>query len=517
MIKKFFSSIIFLMFFVQLCAVHDFTINGATSATVTVTDSIHLEFDFESAGNSADFDLNISLLGQAIPIFSGNYMIFQDGGMLDETDIDGHFSGGFNNFIQLPEGAVLEIALTDEEITDVVELEFIQLNTDFSISGNVLQEGEWIDLPVMGGLVWTLYNGSAELIIELLENFELEAFLQFIESDHYILSDLTGFLGDYQIMIPEDIDDVSCAVGVYSLLDLEGGFVPPDNQDVTVNGHLTDIDFMYFLPDGEFYGVVTDDSGNPVADAGFMLENPNSVMPYIFASDSLGNFSISLLDGTYSYSVAAIGFDVVSDSVTIDGADVYREIVLTETGGIGGTFYGYVYDDSGEPIVNAEIMVIPIEPAGNPVNQYSMGDGSFSFVLQNGTYSFMATHAYYEGLTGEFEIIDSDVYMEMTMYPSSDVDENIAVIKNVSCYPNPFNPKTMISFYLQQDMLIQLKIFNARGQLVKTLNNGLLNSGEHQFFWNGSSDNGSTTSSGLYYYMLTGYQIKKSGKIVLLK
>jgi len=109
--------IVFFVFFLvilPLFGVHDFTINGETQLLVAISDSLHLEFEFESVGNSADFELAIIVLGQEIPFFSGNYLLFQDGGMLDSTGLDGTFAGGLNNFIQLPDGATLRITLTDE-------------------------------------------------------------------------------------------------------------------------------------------------------------------------------------------------------------------------------------------------------------------------------------------------------------------------------------------------------------------------------------------------------------------
>lgn len=517
MIKKLCFFFILILFTLPLLAVHNFTINGETSITVSVSDSLHLEFDFESVGNSADFALNISILGQSIPVFSGNYLIFQDGGMMDQTGIDGTFSGGFNNIIQLPENAILEIELTDEDVSATVEVQFEQLDTDFSIAGNVLQEGGWIDLPVIGGLVWTLYNGSAEYLMELFENFDLEAFQEFITSDHYILSDLTGFLGDYQIMIPEDIPNVACAVGVFSMLDLEGGYVPPANQDVTVNGHVTGIDFMYYEADGDFYGIVIDEEGSPVSNAGFLMENPNSTMPYFFSSDSLGNFSISLLDGTYPYTVAAIGYETVTDSVTISGSDVYREITLESYGGIGGLFHGFVTNELEEPVINAEIMVIPINPTGNPVTHYSMGDGSFSFELSNGTYSYMITHSLYQGITGEFEITDDDVYMDIIMLPASGSSEDIINITDITCYPNPFNPTVTLSFYLVKPDMVNLSIYNYRGQKVNELLNQRLDSGAHSYLWQGTDQKGRKIASGVYYYHLSSGKTNTVGKMMLLK
>ena len=516
--KKLFTYLILLIISMPVFAVHDFTINGEEELTVSVSDSLHFEFEFESTGNSADFDFSIVILDQEIQLFSGNYMLFQDGGMLDETGIDGIFSGGFNNFIQLPEGTTLLITLTDEDVSDAVELQFEQLDTDFSISGNVLQEGDWMDFPVMGALVWSVYNGSVDYLIELFENFDLEAFLEFIASDHYLLSDITGLLGTYQIYIPEDIPDVPCVVGVYSALDMGGEFVPPSTQDVIVNGHLSGVNFMYESPDGSFYGIVENADGEPVTEVLFTIENPNSMIPWMVTVNDDGSFSISLINGTYDYRVMAMGYEDYTDSVTINDDDVYLEIVLEETvGEPDGMFYGYVRDESAEPVVNAEIMILPISPPGETQYIYTMADGSFSIELENGTYSYMVNHAWYIGVTGEFEIAGEDVYAEIIMQPVNNIDDNLLAVTDLKAYPNPFNPRINFSFRLNSEEYITLMIYNIRGELVKVITQGYLAAGEHQLSWQGINDQHQEVSSGIYYYHLSTLNTQEQGKILLLK
>ena len=53
-------------------------------------------------------------------------------------------------------------------------------------------------------------------------------------------------------------------------------------------------------------------------------------------------------------------------------------------------------------------------------------------------------------------------------------------------YPNPFNPSTTISFTIQADQLVTLKVFNALGEEVRTLVNGNLAKGTHNINFNAS-------------------------------
>jgi len=86
-------------------------------------------------------------------------------------------------------------------------------------------------------------------------------------------------------------------------------------------------------------------------------------------------------------------------------------------------------------------------------------------------------------------------------------------------YPNPFNPKTTISFLakdLQEDTRIE--IFNIKGQKIKTLNieDYIVNIGKA--YWNGTDENNKMVSSGVYYSKLKiNNETKAINKMILLK
>ncbi|HNX37105.1 MAG TPA: T9SS type A sorting domain-containing protein [Candidatus Cloacimonadota bacterium] len=84
-------------------------------------------------------------------------------------------------------------------------------------------------------------------------------------------------------------------------------------------------------------------------------------------------------------------------------------------------------------------------------------------------------------------------------------------------YPNPFNPETTISFTMPVNGKANLSVYNVKGQLVKTLINGDLNSGNHSLVWNGTDNSGSAVSSGVYYYRLNAGNHTESRKMVLVK
>lgn len=84
-------------------------------------------------------------------------------------------------------------------------------------------------------------------------------------------------------------------------------------------------------------------------------------------------------------------------------------------------------------------------------------------------------------------------------------------------YPNPFNPHTQISFYLPEGAAATLKIYNLKGQLIKTLIDKKLAPGEHSFTWDGQNSEGEQVSTGIYLYRLQTPQHNITRKMVLSK
>ncbi len=97
---------------------------------------------------------------------------------------------------------------------------------------------------------------------------------------------------------------------------------------------------------------------------------------------------------------------------------------------------------------------------------------------------------------------------------SASVPEKFELGQN---YPNPFNPTTTISFGLPIEGKVNLKIFNIRGQLVKTLVDEVRQAGYHRAEWNGTDGSGNRVASGVYFYRLKFDDYTETRKMIMLK
>ena len=84
-------------------------------------------------------------------------------------------------------------------------------------------------------------------------------------------------------------------------------------------------------------------------------------------------------------------------------------------------------------------------------------------------------------------------------------------------WPNPFNPRTHLSFSLAHAMNVDLDVLDLRGRLVRRLQSGRLAVGEHTVVWDGRDERGRAVGSGVYVARISGAGTNQRRKLVLLK
>jgi len=107
--------------------------------------------------------------------------------------------------------------------------------------------------------------------------------------------------------------------------------------------------------------------------------------------------------------------------------------------------------------------------------------------------------------SGEQSFIVTKSYSSGTPVP-----QDIVLKQN---FPNPFNPKTIISYQISKFRNISLKVYNARGEEITTLIDKKQNSGSYEIEFDGSQ-----YSSGIYFYSLEADgKFVESKRMILIK
>lgn len=327
--KKFVLLFVFIVSTILLFSVHNLTINGVTEATASLGDELEIYFEYETIGNSATLSimLDVPLIDLSQYDFLQGELV--DGGSLDTTPIDGIFQGSITAFWQPPAGIPLIITVVDEDVSEEVNVEFIELNSTFSISGSIKQESDYgFDLPVYPALANVFYDTELADLGELDFSGDISQLLSFFE-DRYLISEITSFLGNYTVTIPDEIADVSCIVLPLSLLDIEGSHTTPLPYFGQINGAVNDIDFLYTLPDGIFTATVINEDGESVANAIVELYCEETEQNALGYTDESGNCSLPLNNGTFSLMVMALGYEPYANQVVMNDQDISLNISLS--------------------------------------------------------------------------------------------------------------------------------------------------------------------------------------------
>ncbi len=83
--------------------------------------------------------------------------------------------------------------------------------------------------------------------------------------------------------------------------------------------------------------------------------------------------------------------------------------------------------------------------------------------------------------------------------------------------PNPFNPSTVIRYSLPVASRVEIRVFDVRGALVRTLVSAFQAAGAKSVTWDGRSDAGARVSSGVYFCKMTAPGFDTTRKLVLVR
>jgi hypothetical protein len=192
--------------------------------------------------------------------------------------------------------------------------------------------------------------------------------------------------------------------------------------------------------------------------------------------------------------------------------------------------------DGYDPTNSAATVTPRVKPVDSFVPNNGWIEQTVTFILKKGnlsdTYIFKDTTqvkhwlfidgTYFSTGTSQFNLIDTN---SNNLCPKIFAESPIpnAVDKfEISAYPNPFNPATILRVSVPASMEgkdVALHIYNVRGQLVRTLLKSTVTRAgfKKKVLWEGENNTGSKVSSGLYYYRLTAGNKVLKGSVVMTK
>jgi hypothetical protein len=270
---------------------------------------------------------------------------------------------------------------------------------------------------------------------------------------------------------------------------------------------------------------------------------------YLIKTDSLGNeiwsqtFGGPEIENAYSMQILPGEGYILAGSTKSFGAGDF-DVWLIKTDEQGNEIWSYVYGtevldycyslditSDGDFILggltnatvngDVDVLAMKISDSGDEIWTKKIGldgDEPSFFVEQTEDGGYILA-----GYTNSFGNGDNDVYI-VKLAPDGTTDAEDIIDQpsgyNLWNYPNPCNPSSTIRFssgLFPQNERLEIKIFNLKGQTVKTFSNlPITQSHNQQIVWNGTDQSNQPVSSGMYYAVLKQNDITLASKKMML-
>ncbi|MBI9068946.1 MAG: choice-of-anchor J domain-containing protein [Salinivirgaceae bacterium] len=269
--------------------------------------------------------------------------------------------------------------------------------------------------PINAGMLALVYDGifptseTAGKIMFTLDNPYVYAGGNFVVLMQHPMTD------DYYSGNKFLCDTDTSKVRTYAAFNDSDEYDPYDLPAVTAKGSsLADkavkkggkgIVFYNYLPN-----IIMDYNNDPTFDITFTVTDGTSALENaivqvagkMMMTDASGNATAIALDGTYAYTVNLEGYEEVTGSVTVDGADITESVVLPLIPKF--TVTGTVFSNAGDVAVEGATVIV------GEAETTTAADGTFTVTeFVAGTYPVSISAADHTTYTGSAVVVDADV------------------------------------------------------------------------------------------------------------
>ena len=201
--------------------------------------------------------------------------------------------------------------------------------------------------------------------------------------------------------------------------------------------------------------------------------------------------------------------ELSSFSIVLNSSN--RPVISWDTESETGVNGFYIYRGDSLELESATLISELVEATNSSLTHtYHFIDESLN---EDGTYYYwlnvcdLNAHSTYYG-----PIILCYVHEEEDITP-----ETSLVTKLRGAFPNPFNPGTNICFELAEPGEVAVRIYNIRGQLVRSFAPTRYEAGVWSIAWNGKDNGGREVSSGIYHIRMISGKKSFTSKALLMK
>ncbi len=250
--------------------------------------------------------------------------------------------------------------------------------------------------------------------------------------------------------------------------------------------------------------------------AAVVLSNQSGDPNFVFTADIPESGTVqftNVADGTYDLQVTLSGYEEYLQTGIAIEEDAQLDVELIEALGAPVNLTVWQVDSGVRMTWDA-----PGNRSLESFNVYLDGDLRSNTVHTQYLWADVPAGVHTLGVTCVYTTGESDpVEVDYEWLSSASTEITPANDTFSGIYPNPFNPSTTLKFGIANDEHVVLDIYNLRGQLVRTLDQGKMKAGWHEVTWNGMDGENHSVGSGIYLFRLKAGSYSAIRKAMLLK
>lgn len=195
--------------------------------------------------------------------------------------------------------------------------------------------------------------------------------------------------------------------------------------------------------------------------------------------------------------------------LTVENYVSIKWITQTETGVSGY----YIYRSQDNNFANA-IRISDMIIAENSSNQqtYQYVDTE---LIEDGKYYYWLNVQDMDG--SEANHGPTSVNFNITGHGAHGAPELLPTPGISSIYPNPIMPSTVISYNITKAVDVRFKVYNSRGQLINSFDEGFKDVGSFRLGWDGRDSSGRQSPNGIYFVKMQAGRDTSIRKTLIIK
>jgi len=232
-----------------------------------------------------------------------------------------------------------------------------------------------------------------------------------------------------------------------------------------------------------------------------------------YNNDSAEAFpEVLVQSGTADYPVAMTGANIMAESVS-GGSLTWSEVSFSEPVACSSEGMYVIFRVPEGSVSEAEGY------GGGPALGYTVAENGYPGWISADGVDWVKIHPDF-GFAVRPVFVPRDPSMLLKNMAKPDEELSSQVVQVTALYPaapNPFNPQTTLKYSLREAGMVDLAVYNIKGELVKRLVSGQVEAGDHEFIWNGRDRRGASLASGVYFARFVSGKVTMTQRLVLLQ